>query len=115
MKENAMSQPEAFSTTKKRLPFPKNCWYPAAWDEELSTDGILGRTIAGAPLALYRTDDGDAVALADACWHRLAPLSMGKRVGKDEVQCPYHGLQFDAAGRCTFMPAQETINPSALV
>lgn len=109
-----MTHPEAFSTTHKRLPFPRNCWYAAAWDEELD-DGVLGRTIAGIPLALYRTDDGDPVALADACWHRLAPLSMGKKVGGDQIECPYHGLRYDSGGRCTFMPAQETINPSALV
>ena len=42
-----------------------------------------------------------AVALADACWHRLAPLSQGKLVGRDEIQCPYHGLRYNSAGRCT--------------
>ena len=55
------------------------------------------------------------MALADACWHRLAPLSMGKLVGKDEIQCPYHGIRYNSAGRCVSMPAQETINPSATV
>ena len=29
--------------------------------------------------------------------------------------CGYHGLVFNSAGRCTFMPAQKTINPSACV
>ena len=29
--------------------------------------------------------------------------------------CGYHGLVFNAAGRCTYMPAQKTINPSACV
>ena len=77
--------------------------------------GLLARTVAGKPMALYRTGDGRPVALADACWHRLAPLSMGKLVGADEVQCPYHGLRYNSAGRCTSMPAQETVNPSAMV
>ena len=31
------------------------------------------------------------------------------------MQCGYHGLVFNADGRCTRMPAQETINPSACV
>jgi vanillate O-demethylase monooxygenase subunit len=53
-------------------------------------------------------------ALEDACWHRLVPLSIGQLVG-DDVMCGYHGIRFDAAGRCTFMPAQKTINPSACV
>lgn len=75
----------------------------------------MSRKVAGRPLALYRTEDGRAVALADACWHRLAPLSLGKTVGKDGIQCPYHGIVFNSAGRCTSMPAQETLNPSATV
>jgi phenylpropionate dioxygenase-like ring-hydroxylating dioxygenase large terminal subunit len=54
------------------------------------------------------------VALEDACRHRLLPLSMGRLHG-DEVVCGYHGLIFNPEGRCTYMPAQETINPSACV
>lgn len=95
--------------------FPLDTWYVAAWDHEVTARGILSRRICDRPLALYRTADGRAVALADACWHRLAPLSQGRLVGADEIQCPYHGLRFNAAGRCTFMPAQDTINPSAAV
>jgi len=102
------------STVTKVSGHPLNAWYVAAWDHEV-TRKILARTIADRPLALYRTEDGRTVALADACWHRLAPLSMGKLVGNDEIQCPYHGIRYNSTGRCTSMPAQETLNPSATV
>lgn len=102
------------STVDKVLPYPLNAWYVAGWDHEISRT-ILARTIAGRPLALYRTEDGRPVALADACWHRLAPLSLGSLVGAEDIQCPYHGIRYNSAGRCTSMPAQETINPSATV
>jgi vanillate O-demethylase monooxygenase subunit len=36
-------------------------------------------------------------------------------VGKDGIQCPYHGIVYNSAGRCVSMPAQETVNPSATV
>ena len=106
---------ESSTTTARLLSYPLNGWYVAAWDHEVTSKGILARTIAGRPLAMYRTQDGRPVALADACWHRLAPLSQGKLVGRDGIQCPYHGLEYNSAGRCTSMPAQETLNPSATV
>jgi len=52
---------------------------------------------------LYRTEGGLPVALEDACPHRKLPLSMG-RLKQDEVECGYHGLVFNGAGRCTHVP-----------
>lgn len=40
---------------------------------------------------------------ADACPHRLAPLSEGKVVG-DALQCSYHGWKFDGSGACVHIP-----------
>lgn len=94
-------------------PFPLNAWYAAAYDVEVRRE-LLARTICGKKIVLFRRQDGSAAALADACWHRLLPLSKGRLEG-DDVVCGYHGLAFDARGRCTFMPSQETINPSARV
>lgn len=93
--------------------FPRNAWYVAAWDAEVGRQ-LLPRTICGHDMVLYRRLDGQPVALADSCWHRLVPLSVGRLVG-DEIACGYHGLRFNAAGRCTHMPSQETINPAACV
>lgn len=101
-------------TTTKITNFPRNAWYAAAWDHEVNRKP-LARTVGETPLALYRTEDGKPVALADACWHRLAPLSLGKLEGKDGIRCPYHGIVYNSAGRCVSMPAQETLNPSATV
>jgi phenylpropionate dioxygenase-like ring-hydroxylating dioxygenase large terminal subunit len=93
--------------------WPRNAWYAAAYDVELKRE-LLPRTVAGRKLVMYRREDGAPVALEDACWHRLLPLSEGKIEG-DDVQCGYHGLVYDPEGRCVFMPSQKTINPSARV
>jgi phenylpropionate dioxygenase-like ring-hydroxylating dioxygenase large terminal subunit len=93
--------------------FPMNAWYAAAYDVELGRQ-LLARTICGQKVVLYRKLDGSVAALHDACWHRLLPLSLG-RISGDEVVCGYHGLTFNAQGRCTHMPSQETINPQACV
>jgi phenylpropionate dioxygenase-like ring-hydroxylating dioxygenase large terminal subunit len=93
--------------------FPMNAWYAAAYDVEVKA-ALLARTVCGEKLVLFRRRDGSVAALEDACWHRLLPLSRG-RLHDDQVICGYHGLVYDGAGRCTHMPSQETINPSACV
>lgn len=42
---------------------------------------------------------------ADACTHRLAPLSQGRVDPKSDcIECPYHGWQFDSTGNITNIP-----------
>ncbi len=93
--------------------FPLNAWYAAAYDVEV-VNALLPRTICNQKIVMFRKTDGTVAALEDACWHRLLPLSMGRLDG-DEVTCGYHGLVYNAQGRCTHMPSQETLNPSACV
>jgi phenylpropionate dioxygenase-like ring-hydroxylating dioxygenase large terminal subunit len=54
--------------------------------------------VAGRAYVLWRDADGRAVAFADACPHRKAPLSAG-RVRSGRLQCPYHGWHFGTDGR----------------
>lgn len=82
------------------MTFLRNAWYAAAWQKELG-ENILARTFLNEPVALYRDEDGNPIALADRCPHRFAPLSAGKKIG-NEIQCPYHGLRFDRTGQCVF-------------
>jgi vanillate O-demethylase monooxygenase subunit len=63
---------------------------------------------------VFRTADGRFVALEDRCCHRLAPLSKGRREG-DCVRCGYHGLRFDADGRCVEVPGLDRVPPGARV
>jgi phenylpropionate dioxygenase-like ring-hydroxylating dioxygenase large terminal subunit len=93
--------------------FPMNAWYAVAWDVDVKR-ALFPRTICGKHVVVYRQGDGQVTALEDACWHRLVPLSKGRLEG-DNVVCGYHGLKYNSSGRCTFMPSQETINPSACV
>jgi phenylpropionate dioxygenase-like ring-hydroxylating dioxygenase large terminal subunit len=93
--------------------FPKNAWYAAAWDTEVKRR-LLPRTICGRHVVLYRRTDDVCVALENARWHRLLPLSQGRLEG-DDVVCGYHGLIYNPQGRCVYMPSQETINPAACV
>src|SRR5665213_3391211 len=55
-------------------------------------------------VVMYRTESGQVVALEDRCPHRNLPLSKGELVGPDRIQCGYHGLEFNPAGRCLYNP-----------
>ena len=93
--------------------FIRNAWYVAAWDHEVGRV-MRRRILLGDPVAFFRREDGVPVALEDRCCHRQAPLSLGKLVG-NTVECPYHGLQFDASGACVKIPSQDRIPASARV
>ena len=93
--------------------YVRNAWYMAAWAQDLAEVRIIGRTILGEPVAVYRKTDGTPSAIQDRCPHRFAKFSvLGKVVHGDRVQCPYHGLEFDAAGACTLNPHKPGNIPS---
>lgn len=93
--------------------FVKNAWYVVAWAEEITREPMK-RTVLGEDVVLYRKQDGTVVALADRCAHRAYPLSAGKVIG-DNIQCGYHGFEYDCEGLCVRVPAQERIPQRALV
>jgi phenylpropionate dioxygenase-like ring-hydroxylating dioxygenase large terminal subunit len=84
--------------------YVRNAWYVAAWSDGLLDGQLVARTIMDEPIVLYRRADGGVGAIEDRCAHRFAPLSMGKIVGGDRIQCPYHGLEFDDSGACVYNP-----------
>ncbi|UEP30830.1 aromatic ring-hydroxylating dioxygenase subunit alpha [Burkholderia sp. B21-007] len=93
-------------------PYPRRQWWMAAWSTEVGRS-VLGRTIQGEKVVLYRTESGEAVCTSGICPHRMYPLEKGRLVG-DSLQCAYHGITFDASGRCTHGPSQEAVAPAAL-
>ena len=110
---------QALLDSKKKMisgAYLRNAWYVAAWSDDLAEEQLLGRTILKQPVVLYRKADGSVAALEDRCPHRFAPLHMGKVIRGDRVQCPYHGLEFDASGACVLNPhGTKNIPPRARV
>lgn len=64
---------------------------------------LFPRTLLDDLVVAYCRQTGEAVAIADTCLHRFAPLHKGKLVD-DRVRRPYHGLKFDASGACVHNP-----------
>lgn len=95
-------------------PWPRNCWYQAAWCTEIEKGQLLARTLLNEPVVLFRDADGKVGALEDRCCHRATPLRLGEVV-PEGVQCGYHGMVFAADGKCVRIPGQDSIPPQAKV
>jgi len=84
-------------------------WLPEQWYPIIESRRLRGKPLAlqrlGARIALWRDSHGRAVAMPDRCPHRGVALSRGAVRG-DRIECPYHGFQFDATGRCQLMPCE---------
>lgn len=85
------------------MKFLMNAWYMAGWADELVPGRLLARTFLDEPVVMFLDAQGHPVALQDRCPHRIVPLSKGVLVD-GALQCGYHGLRFDAAGRCVANP-----------
>lgn len=92
----------------------RQLWHPVA-DAHLLRDAPLATTLLGEPLVLWR-EHGQVHAWADRCPHRGARLSLGRvltTVHGPRLECPYHGWQFEAGGRCQHVPAAPDFTPPA--
>jgi phenylpropionate dioxygenase-like ring-hydroxylating dioxygenase large terminal subunit len=91
--------------------FIRNAWYVGAWGHELGEANLLSRKLLGETLLFYRTSTNQVTVMRDRCSHRFAPLSIGRREG-DCVRCMYHGLVFDADGKCIEEPGRKGVSPN---
>ena len=112
---NASNQAQAYEVSAQpKVPsFPLDQWYVAALGWEL-TDKPVGRTLLNQPVVLFRMADGSVAALEDRCCHRALPLSAGT-LDAGGLRCGYHGLLFNAEGKCIEIPGQQKIPGKAQV
>jgi phenylpropionate dioxygenase-like ring-hydroxylating dioxygenase large terminal subunit len=80
-----------------------NFWYPVVRSSELKEEPKRVRMLA-TDFAVFRDSRGQARVVANVCPHRGGSLAGGKVRG-DNLQCPYHGWQFDGTGVCHKIPS----------
>jgi phenylpropionate dioxygenase-like ring-hydroxylating dioxygenase large terminal subunit len=87
-------------------PVLKNAWFPLARTRLIKPGKPISRMLDACPIVLWRGEDGIVRAMEDRCAHRRAALSSGKIVDGN-LQCPYHGWQYDTNGACVHIPSLE--------
>ncbi|HXR95435.1 MAG TPA: aromatic ring-hydroxylating dioxygenase subunit alpha [Rhizomicrobium sp.] len=83
----------------------RGLWYMPALASSLKPGGMRREMLLGEPVLLGRMRDGQAFAMRDICPHRGVPLSAGKILSENTVECPYHGWRFRADGVCSAIPS----------
>ncbi|MEI9994101.1 MAG: aromatic ring-hydroxylating dioxygenase subunit alpha [Rhizomicrobium sp.] len=98
--------------------FLRDCWYMACLASKVGKAGSLRREmLLGEPVLVGRGRDGKVFALRDICPHRGVPLSAGKVLADNTVECPYHGWRFKQDGICSLIPSLvggEVIEPDKI-
>eukprot|EP00803_Ostreobium_quekettii_P011564 evm.model.scf_130EXC.7 EVM.evm.TU.scf_130EXC.7 scf_130EXC:107232-111908(-) len=85
----------------------KNFWYPVQFTSKLTDSMLTPFDLFNEPWVLFRDENGIPGCVHDQCAHRACPLSLGKVVN-GQVQCPYHGWEYDTKGNCTKQPSTVT-------
>jgi phenylpropionate dioxygenase-like ring-hydroxylating dioxygenase large terminal subunit len=79
-------------------------WYPVARSSQVGTTPLPVGAGGQAYVVVRLRPGAEVTALSARCPHRLVPLAHATVVD-GRVQCPYHGWQFDAEGRCVEIPS----------
>ena len=93
-------------------------WHPVMASHQVREEPVAC-ALLGQALVLWREHghEGPRVhAWADRCPHRGAQLSLGRvltGLHGARLECPYHGWQFGASGRCQHVPAAPDFVPPA--
>ncbi|MGN6160539.1 MAG: Rieske 2Fe-2S domain-containing protein [Marmoricola sp.] len=95
---------------KPTLSMKPTGWFQVAWSAEVPVGQVHRLRYFGEELIAWRGESG-AVTVMDAyCQHLGAHLGYGGTVVEDAIQCPFHGWQWNAAGRNVCIPYEDRPN-----
>lgn len=92
-----------------------NQWYPIAIQKFTDRTKPFKTTVLDTSLVTWYDRNTEYWnTLIDRCPHRGAPLSEG-RLQNGNIQCPYHGYQFNGCGDCIYIPQSKLNNSNNLL
>lgn len=87
-----------------------NQWYAVLETDEVKGSQPVSFKRLGQDLVFWRNERGKVVCMDDWCPHRQVKLSNGKVVNGN-IECPFHGFQYDSEGACQHIPANGKNGP----
>jgi phenylpropionate dioxygenase-like ring-hydroxylating dioxygenase large terminal subunit len=93
-------------------PVLRRNWHVVGSSKDLPDNGVLGASLLGISLVLYRVN-GEITVAKNLCMHRgssfydLFEDRFRAEIVDGCIVCPYHRWQYDQNGQCVYIPAQE--------
>lgn len=99
------TEPSESRGVSSLFPFPDG-WYFVASRREIEKRKLLRKTWLGEQVVVWRDGHGGVCVAGAFCPHLGADLGPegGGRVRDGRLVCPFHGFEYDVAGRCVATP-----------
>lgn len=85
-------------------------WFQVAWSAEVEAGQVHRVKAFGEDLVAWRGQSGQVTVMDAYCGHLGAHLGHGGTVVDDTIQCPFHGWQWNGAGRNVCIPYESRPN-----
>ncbi len=82
-------------------------WFPVISVSEISDKKPFPINICYDEYVVWKSGDSWSI-VKDVCPHKLAPLSQGRINENNNIECPYHGQEFNGNGKCVKIPQLES-------
>lgn len=79
-------------------------WFQVAWSDEVGVGQVHRMKYFDQDLIAWRGQSGKVTVMDAYCQHLGAHLGFGGTVVDDAIQCPFHGWQWNSAGKNVCIP-----------
>ncbi|MHB8696279.1 MAG: aromatic ring-hydroxylating oxygenase subunit alpha, partial [Solirubrobacteraceae bacterium] len=79
-------------------------WFQVAWSDEVPPGAVKLVQYFGQSIVLWRGDSGQIYALDAYCLHLGGNLGVRGEVKGEDIECPWHGWNWNGKGRNTLIP-----------
>jgi len=86
--------------------YNSGAWFPVISISEISDKKPFPIQICYDDYVVWKNGNSWSM-VKDVCPHKLAPLSQGRISEDNNIECPYHGQQFNGNGKCVKIPQLE--------
>lgn len=82
-------------------------WFQIGWSGDIAPAGVAARRYFGQDVVVFRDEQGTLCVLDAYCRHMGAHLGHGGTVRDGRIVCPFHGWEWNQAGKNVHIPYED--------